>query len=57
MGCACKGNNPQIRAKRLVGRNTWEQLSDNTKGQVKGLYKESSGVIPTDEQAIQWIYG
>ena len=57
MGCPCKGNNPQIRAKRLVGRTQWEKLRESTQQQVKGLYKEAFGNTPTTEQVKQWIYG
>lgn len=57
MGCPCKGNDPLIRAKRLVGRTEWDKLRLTTQGQVKGLYKQKFGVTPTDEQVKQWIYG
>ena len=57
MGCACKGNDPLRRAKVLVGRKTWEQLTESTRSQLNGLYKEKFKTDGTDEQIIKWIYG
>ena len=57
MGCGCKGNDPLRRSKVLVGRKTWEQLSESVRSQIKGLYKEKFGTEPTDEQIKEWIYG
>ena len=57
MGCGCKGNDPLRRSKVLVGRKTWEQLSESVRNQIKGLYKEKFGTEPTDEQIKEWIYG
>lgn len=57
MGCGCKGNDPLRRAKVLVGRKTWEQLTESTRSQLNGLYKEKFKTDGTDEQIIKWIYG
>ena len=57
MGCACKGNDPLRRAKVLVNRKTWEQLTESTRSQLNGLYKEKFKVDGTDEQIKKWIYG
>ncbi len=57
MGCACKGNDPLRRSKVLVGRKTWEQLTESTRSQLNGLYKEKFKTDGTDEQIIKWIYG
>ena len=57
MSCGCRGNDPLRRSKVLVNRKTWEQLTESTRSQLNGLYKEKFKVDGTDEQIKKWIYG